>query len=105
MLQSGEHLADVPGIMLPVGVDLDHAAVAEALRVFEAGAHGTTDAEVEGKVQDCRSGFGGNFRGGVGGAIIDDQYVVRASDAEDFAHGVAHRLGFIPRRHDDQDPR
>ena len=105
VLQTGQDFIDVPGIVLAVGVDLDHLDVAEAAGVLEAGPHRTSDAEVEGQVQDGRAGGRSLLRRRVRGTVVDDQYVVPGVRVQDLSHRAADDVAFIPGRHDDQNAR
>ena len=56
VVESVEQGVELGGLVLAVGVDLDHRRVALAVGVEEGRAHGAADADVEGQHHDGRAG-------------------------------------------------
>ena len=105
-LEAGQQRRDVIRRVLSVAVELHGDVMAVALRKQEAALHGSADAEVEGKIEQPRSGVPGDRSRIVRRAVVDDQdirrriavpkaadhrgevrfLVVRGNDEEDAAH-------------------
>jgi hypothetical protein len=81
---------DVTGIVLPVGVNLDHAAVAVLLGVLESGTHRAANTHIEWELEDDGSCFTCHFGCVVTGAVVDDQYVTGRAEFEYFPDCVSY---------------
>src|SRR5438093_16553 len=65
-----------------------------------AGLHRTADAEVERQPHHVGAAVGGDTRGAVRGAVIDDDDVETGIERADLVDDAAHRPLLVQRRHD-----
>jgi hypothetical protein len=88
--------------VLAISIDLNHLGVTVRLGVFETSAHRSTDAHIEGELQNRGAGALCHRCSVVARTVVDNQDVARRPESEDLADRAADGLGLIPRWHDDQ---
>ena len=103
-VEAGHQLPHLGGVVLAVGVELDRAVVVVADGVAEAGLQRTADAEVERQRQHRGAGLGGDVRGGVARAVVDDEHVEVRQLAREVLEDARQRRLLVERGDDDERP-